>query len=256
MNESRESNYSLVTGASSGIGRAIAVRLSESRRLVLHGRDPVRLEETRALCSGTGHVIWSYDLARVETLQKEFEAFVLENGLAIESFVHSAGIAPIQAARAIDLNAIRQVMDVNATSAMLICASLVKKRIAQTTLKNIVFISSIAGQFGVRGFAVYGASKSALDAVMRSLAVELSPRIRVNSICLGAVSTSGGASRPVGDAVLKSMEKQYPLGVGVPSDAANVTHFLLSEEARWLTGQQIILDGGRTVNMSSQTHCE
>ena len=87
---------------------------------------------------------------------------------------------------------------------------------------------------------------------MRALSIELSPAIRVNSILLGAVHTPMSENSFLDDEIVKNINKQYPLGIGKPEDAASMIKFLLSSKSRWLTGQQIILDGGRSINMSSK----
>lgn len=242
--------YVLVTGASSGIGQAIAVRLAHEGRVILHGRDPVRLQETRQLCRGEGHLIWPYDLANVADLPAALETFVRQNETRVDAFVHSAGMVSVMASRTLDLDMSRQIMDVNFTSAMLLLSTLLKRKVAQGTLRNVLFISSISSRFGARGHALYCASKGALDAAMRALALELAPQIRVNSICPGLVATKMAQEGMQDEVIAANLREQYPLGLGTPEDVAEMAAFLLSGKARWITGQQFFVDGGRTANMS------
>ncbi|MFZ4395735.1 MAG: SDR family NAD(P)-dependent oxidoreductase [Kiritimatiellia bacterium] len=242
--------YVLVTGASSGIGRGIAVRLAREGRLILHGRDMERLEETRKLCAGEGHLIWPFDLANVEDLPVAMETFVRQNDVRVKAFVHSAGMVSVMAARTMDLAMCRQIMDVNFTSAMLLISTLLKRKVAQSTLRNVLFVSSIWSRFGARGHALYSASKGAMDSAMRALALELAPQVRVNSICPGAVPSKMAQESMQDEVIAANLKDQYPLGLGTPEDVAEMAAFILSEKARWITGQQFFVDGGRTVNMS------
>jgi NAD(P)-dependent dehydrogenase (short-subunit alcohol dehydrogenase family) len=85
---------------------------------------------------------------------------------------------------------------------------------------------------------------------MRALAVELAPGIRVNSILPGAIQTSMADQAFADAAIVDKLNRDYPLGLGQPADIADAIEFVLSQKARWLTGQEIVIDGGRTVNMS------
>jgi len=128
---------------------------------------------------------------------------------------------------------------------------LVKKNVNQRQLRSIVFVSSTASMFGAKGFNLYCASKGALDSLMRALAVELAPEIRVNSVLPGGVRTAMTQSMFEDPQLAERLESQYPLGAGRASDVAAAVRFLLSDEARWITGQQLVVDGGRTANISA-----
>jgi NAD(P)-dependent dehydrogenase (short-subunit alcohol dehydrogenase family) len=242
----------LVTGASSGIGRSVAIRLSEERNLILHGRDVPRLEETRAMCQGPGkHVLWPFDLKLVEQLADSFTPLLAGQGRAVDCFVHCAGMVTILPARSVDYEAARESMNVTYFSAAEIVRLLLSKKVnGPRRLENIVFVSSIFSRFGARGHSAYCASKAALDGYMRALAVELAPAIRVNSILPGAVQTAMAAPTFDDPEIVAKFQKDYPMGLGNPGDIADAIDFVLSPKARWLTGQQIVIDGGRTVNMS------
>lgn len=245
-----KSAYTLITGASSGIGRAIAVELSKSGPLLLHGRNRQKLEETRSLCQPGTHVIWTYDLSAVESLQGDFERFVMESGLCISEFVHCAGMVYLTAIKTIDLAAYRRIMDVNATSAILLTASLMKRKIAGTSLKSIVFISSIAATQATRSKSLYGASKGILNAFARASAVELAPKVRINTVCPAAVHTEMADDIFSDPIALAAMNHRHPLGTGKPEDVAGVVAFLLSDAARWITGSQVMVDGGASCDLT------
>ena len=142
-------------------------------------------------------------------------------------------------------------IDVNFMSAVQIVRVLIRKKVNEKQLRGIVFVSSTASQFGARGMSLYCASKGALDAFMRALAVELAPGVRVNSVLPGAVRTKMTDTMLADEALRDRMDASYPLGIGGPSDVASAIDFLLSDAARWITGQQIVVDGGRTVNITA-----
>jgi NAD(P)-dependent dehydrogenase (short-subunit alcohol dehydrogenase family) len=242
----------LISGASSGLGRAIAVRLSESRRLILSGRDQARLEATRAECQRPDeHVLLPLRLEDVGGIAVPLTDCIASNKLSVASFVHSAGVLHIMRMRSLDMTAAQDTMNVNFFSAAEITRLLLRKNVNGGALKSVVYISSTASEFGARGFNMYCASKGALDALMRSLAVELGPAVRLNSVLPGAVETKMTGSM-FSDAEIRSrIEKDYPLGTGQPEDIADAVEFLLSDRARWITGQSLIVDGGRTVNISA-----
>ena len=233
-----EMTYTLVTGASSGIGRAIAIELSKTDNLILHGRNRQKLEETVRLCTGGNHVIWTYDLANVDSLQQDFEQFVTSNKLSISKFVHCAGMVFMTAIKTIDLASYRRIMDTNATSAILLTGSLMKRKVAGATMKSIVFISSIASMQGI------------LNAFARASAVELAPKVRINTVCPAAVHTEMADDVFNDPVAVAAMNHRHPLGTGIPSDVAGVVAFLLSDAARWITGSQVMVDGGASCDLT------
>ena len=141
-------------------------------------------------------------------------------------------------------------MNVNFFAAVEISRVLVSQRCNGQSLSNLVFVSSIASQFGSKGHSLYSASKGALDALMRSLAIELAPRVRVNSVLPGAISTPMTASTFANQELADRLKQQYPLGLGTADDVAALIEFLISDAARWITGQQFVVDGGRTADIT------
>jgi NAD(P)-dependent dehydrogenase (short-subunit alcohol dehydrogenase family) len=243
--------YVLITGASSGIGQAIAVRLSNESRLVLHGRDVQRLEDTRSRCAHPDrHLIWPYDLRETGGLAQSLCDFIKQKSIGIESFIHSAGILKILPIRSVDCQTLGEVMNVNFVSASAIISHLVKKKVNGQRLRSVLLISSIASNFGAPGFSMYSARKGALDGLMRALAIELAPAVRVNSLLPGAIKTPMTTEMLADPEVQAKFNRDYPLGLGEVDDIVNAAIFLVSEQAKWITGQQIIVDGGRTANIS------
>ena len=247
-----DEGYLLITGASSGIGRAMAIELSDRRRLILGGRDPERLQQTLDQCrSPEKHLIWRYDLADVENITTGLGEFLAEHQVIISAYVHCAALLNILPLRSLTPAMVADAFCVNVFSAIEIIRALTKKKINRQQLKAIVFISSIASKFGAKGFSTYGASKGALDALMKSLAVELAPDIRVNSVLPGALQTPMTETMFDDPELVAKFERTYPLGIGRALDVINTVEFLISDKARWITGQQIIVDGGRTSNISA-----
>jgi NAD(P)-dependent dehydrogenase (short-subunit alcohol dehydrogenase family) len=182
--------FLLLTGASSGIGREMAVALSARHRLILSGRDSERLEATRRDChSPETHQLWARDLGEVADLSGSLQAFLREQGAAVSGFVHCAALLQVLPLRSITMQHAQQAMNTNLLSALEITRTLMRKNVNGKALRSIVFISTIASQFGAKGFSVYCASKAGLDGLMKALAVELAPQVRVNSVLPGAVRT-------------------------------------------------------------------
>lgn len=242
----------LVTGASSGIGRAVAISLSRSGAVVLQGRDPDRLEAARAECTGEGHVLWERDFADADGVGLDLARLLAAHSTQVSRVVHCAGMVAVGPARLIDHRRVHEAMNVNVISALAIVAQLLKRPVNGTALRSVVFISSIWGQFGSAGHTVYSATKGALDAAMKSLAVELAPAVRVNSIALGAVETPMAARALADPMIRERIEADYPLGLGSPEQVVRAVEFLLSEDASWITGQVMVVDGGRTSHMSNR----
>lgn len=247
----KTNDYMLITGASSGMGYEMAIRFSERYNIILNGRDINRLEGVKVKCSAhTNQLIWQYDLNEVGNLEKALSCFVIEHGIKISSFVHCAGYMKTYPLKMIDANLLQTTFNINVFSSALIIKILMAKKINDKNLKGVVLISSNISNFGAKAFSSYGASKGALDSLMRSLAVELAPQVRVNSVLPGSVRTSMTEHMYQDNGLIKRLEASYPLGLGNVTDIYEVVNFLLSDEAKWITGQQITVDGGRTINIT------
>ena len=243
-------DYILITGASSGIGRNLAIALSKSHKLILHGRDQNNLDTTLNQCEENNHILWNFDLKNKEELSSSLKRVIVDNEISVSKFIHSAGMTTILPARNLSHQIASDIMAVNCLSALEIVSVLMKKSINNKKLTNIIFISSIWSKFGAKGYTLYCASKGALDSAMRALALELAPITRVNSILFGAIETPMAKLSFSDEAIKKNFEDTYPLGTGKVEDASEIISFLLSEKSKWITGQEIIVDGGKTINMS------
>lgn len=241
----------LITGASSGMGREMTVRFSEQYRVIVNGRNLERLQETVSMCQiPDQHLVWQYDLSNIDALEESLSSFLKAEGITVNYYVHCAGMMKNYPIKMVNVELLQQTFNTNVFSAELITKMLVNKKLNNRALKSIVYISSNISGFGAKAHSVYGASKGALDALMKSLAMELAPNIRVNSVLPGAVKTALTEHIFEDEDLINRMAATYPLGLGTTTDIYEAVGFLLSEEARWITGQQITVDGGRTVNIT------
>ncbi len=241
----------LITGASSGMGREMAIRFSKHYRVIVNGRNLDSLQKTLSYCHNSDiHLIWQFDLSDIDGLETSFTSMIKSKDINVNYYVHCAGMMKNYPLKMVNVDLLQQTFKTNVFSAELITKMLVNKKLNNGALRSIVYISSNISGFGAKAHSVYGASKGALDALMKSLAIELAPKIRVNSVLPGAIRTKLTESIFDDDNLINRMKESYPLGLGSTSDIYDVTRFLLSDEARWITGQQVTVDGGRTVNIT------
>lgn len=236
----------LIAGASSGIGQETAFRLaSEGANLFLLGRHSTSLALTIDGCRSlmpTGEFT-----SIIVDLEQEAEVKerVLEINL-LDGVVFAAGkIEPFPTAF-LNMMKLDSIFHTNFYSAVMLIGALLKsKKIIKGG--SVVFISSIASSFPHLGGALYSASKAALEAYMRNVALEYAHKqIRANAICPGMVKTPlfDRAIETASEEAMDKHLKKYPLGIGFPQDVAHLAAFLLSDQSRWLTGNSIYLDGG------------
>ena len=239
--------YTIITGATSGIGLDLSRRLAEERNVILVGRSQEKLDMVMSQISDTHHRVLCFvcDLnTNRNTLAQKLSAFIISNDIQIDSLVHCAGTSKVMAIRQSDADSIDQIFNVNVFSAIEMIKVLLKKD-NKGALRNILLISSLASIRGEKGNSIYAASKGALNSLAITLAKELAPKVRVNCISPGTVKT------PMTQPFLETENgethlKDYPLGVGQCEDITNLVCFLLSDSSRWITGQNIIIDGGRS----------
>ena len=239
----------LVTGASSGIGRECAVLFAELHAsVVLLGRDAARLEATLSRLQGSGHVIEACDLAQVETIPARLKDVAQRSG-PLAGLVHCAGLHKVQPLRISNPADFMSLMTVNVLSASMLAKGYRQKGVS--TGGSIVFFSSVMSVVGQPGVSAYAASKGALAALGRSLALELAPEgIRVNCISPGFVETEMGdrLRQQMTPEQFEALKALHPLGLGTPRDVANAAAFLLADSGRWITGTNLVVDGGYTAH--------
>ncbi len=247
-----ESMYLLISGSTSGIGQYLAVQLSKEYNLILNGRNGEKLSKTLNLCDkGKQHLIWKFDLNNIEHLDSNLTEFLQINNIQVTTFIHCAGFLKMLPLKTMSLNVIQETMNTNFFSSVMIIKTLINKKANDSALQNVVQISSTASIRGAKAFNIYSASKGAMDAMMRSLAVELAPKVRLNSVLPGGVQTQMTDTMFNDSELIEKMSKDYPLGLGFPHDIYEMVNFLISEKSRWITGQQFVVDGGRSINISA-----
>ncbi len=239
----------LVTGASSGIGRETAVVLSQlNARVVLTGRNPERLAETRQLLAGEGHFVSPFDLAALDDVPRWLKSVTAQTG-PLAGLVHSAGIHATISIRVLSAQKADEMLRVNVSSAMMLVRAF-RQRDCHVRGGSVVFLSSTAGMVGSSSLSAYSASKAALIGLARSLGAELaSDGIRVNCVAPGIVKTAmfERFAASVSADHLSEVEACFPLGLGTPRDVAYAVAYLLAETGRWITGATLVLDGGYTM---------
>ena len=230
----------LVTGASSGIGRAIAIACAKcGNTVVLTGRNITRLEETRAQMVGDEHIIIPADLTDEAQRRALAEKLPVLNGV-----VHCAGIGSRVLCKMLEQDDVQHVMEANFAAPVLLQTALIQEK-KMAANSSIVFMASAAANMPSVGNAIYSASKGALISYAKCLALELAPRkIRVNCISPAMVWTDlalVGAT----EEQLHEAEQAYPLKrYARPEDIAPMAVYLLSDAAAWITGSNYELTGG------------
>ena len=239
----------LVTGASSGIGRGIAVACSEQgASVILNGRDTDRLKETLSMLSGSGHIIISSDLSSQAGVE-----LLIANLPKLDGCVFSAGIPQVCPVKHFKREEIETIFSINSIAPMMMTSALLKgKKISRGS--SLVFIESISGVFvGTKADVSYNASKAALNGFVKGAALELAGQgIRINAINPGLVPTNIlnlSDKLSSGESHVDLMMDKYPLKrLGTVEDIAYGAVYLLSDASAWITGINLVIDGGYTLN--------
>lgn len=238
----------LITGASSGIGRETAILLSRlGARLALSGRNAARLEETRASLEGTGHEVSPLDLSRGDDIPAWQMGLTSRIG-PLDGLVHAAGIQNVLPLKMVDRRDIDNVLQVNVSAAVMLAKGFRHKGV-HSDRSSIVLLSSIRGLVGDPGLSLYSASKGAIVALTKSLAMELArDNIRVNNVAPAYVQTPmfNAAKNHMGQEKYEKLLADHPLGIGRPMDVAYAVAFLLGDTGAWITGTTLVVDGGYT----------
>lgn len=230
----------LVTGASSGIGRGIAIACAEAGAcVVLNGRNVARLNETLSQMSGEGHIVIPADLT--DATQRHA---LVEQVPELDGLVQCAGVMNRVPCKSIGQEDLDSVFAPNVDAPILLQAELLQERKIKKGA-SIVYMASIAARSAVAGNALYSASKAAIISYAKCLSLELAPRqIRVNCICPAMVWTDlalVGATREE----LEQDQLKYPLKrYGQPEDIAGLAIYLLSDVSCWMTGSCVEITGG------------
>lgn len=234
----------LVTGASSGIGRECCVQIAAmGGRVIATGRNAERLNETMESLAGEGHLSIQGDLYELATSGR-----LVSSLPPLDGVVHSAGLMKILPLKFLTEKLLRDIAQVNYEAPALISQQMLKHKSLRPGA-SIIFISSVAAQVATKGNSAYSATKGALCSFARVFALEVaSLGIRVNTISPGQVITPLLAlDGSISETMLTEYKKLYPLGFGQPVDVAYGAVYLLSDASRWLTGTDLVMDGGYTL---------
>lgn len=231
----------LVTGASSGIGAEVARMAAEhGASVVATGRDEGRLQSVIMELCGEGHQALPADLTQAAARRKLVEAAGPLNGV-----VHCAGKSAVAPAKFWTEKSWRHLNAINHEAPLLLTRELLAAK-SLVGGGSLVFLSSVAAHVPSVGVGLYAATKAALQAAAAVLALELAPRgIRVNCISPGLVETPMMEEESAFPTkLLNAYRERYPLGTGRPDDVAAAVIFLLSPASRWMTGANLLLEGG------------
>ncbi len=239
----------LVTGASSGLGRATAAALAGcGARLVVCGRDTARLQATLQSLPGDGHMAEVFAMDDADSTADWLKTVASRLG-PMHGVFHAAGTELVRLARLTKRAQVDELFQSSIMAALGLARGSAQKGVMEDGA-SLLFMSSVAGQRGTAGMMAYSAAKAAIDGMVRSLAAELAPRrIRVNGLAAGAVATEmhhrlTGTLGPEGVA---EYERRHLLGFGRPDDVAQAAVFLMSPASSWITGTSMVVDGGYMV---------
>lgn len=242
---SLEGKTILITGASTGIGKATAIECSKlGAKVVITARNEARLQDTLNLLEGEGHMMICCDLSNPEAISSMIPQLPMLDGV-----VNNAGYTKTLPIQFIKEEALLDILKVNAVAPISIVRWLIKKKKLNQG-SSIVFTSSVSaiGRVSV-GNSMYASSKGAITAFVRAAAKELADRkIRVNAVCPGMIDTGILDAGTITEEQMKADIENYPLKrYGKPEEVAWAMIYLLSDASQWTTGTNVLIDGGVSV---------
>jgi NAD(P)-dependent dehydrogenase (short-subunit alcohol dehydrogenase family) len=237
----------IIIGASSGIGRQCAITCSRlGASIVLIGRDKTKLQSVFSELENGNHSYFPIDITQYHELENLISQIVKKHG-KISGLVYSAGIEITLPLKSMNPELYEKLFSVNVIAGFELAKYIVNKKNINEQGASLIFISSVMSILGQSAKIAYCSSKGALIAGIKAMALELaSKKIRVNSISPGIVDTPMVKEmfKTIPEEAQKTIIEMHPLGIGKPEDIADVCAFLLSDKARWITGTNLIIDGG------------
>lgn len=235
-----DNKHILVTGASSGMGRVFCQMIAhEGAKVSLLARNEERLKQTLEMMEGEGHNYIVCDLTSEDQMKDAVGKLS-----ALDGVVFCAGINDYVPVKFIKQQKIDNIFQTNYFSEILLTQLLLKKKLINKKA-SLVYISSLSSILGVPGTLLYASSKAALNSAVRVIASELASQgIRANTISPGIVKTEMLSGTNIDEDTFSKQEVDYPLGLGTPEDVGHAVIFHLSDGSRWLTGNNLIIDGG------------
>lgn len=236
----------VISGASSGIGKATAIICSElGAKIALVSRSEEKLLQVREELLPNEHHVFSCDLSETSSV-KDLVANIYNAMGVIDGLVYASGEEYTCPLKILDNDKLKEIYNLNVFSAIAMAKEITKRKYVGDNA-SLIFIASIVGILGEAGKIGYSSSKGALVAACKSMAMELAKRgIRVNSVLPALVKTpmSQKVLDTLDDASVSHIRDKHPLGFGEPEDVANSIAFLLSDKSSWITGTEFIIDGG------------
>lgn len=240
----RREDVIVVTGASSGIGAAVARRLnSDGASTVAIGRNLVRLESVRGEAADPGHFfIEQKELAEGIGELPDYMRTLMKKYGRLRGVVCCAGITELSPVRTLDLERMRQLFDINYYVPLFMAKGFADRRVNTGAGASFVAIGSIAADSPAKGVITYSGAKAALVTSIRAIAKEFaSSGVRFNTVSPSDIETP--MTENIKD-IMDQVRQFYPMGFGKPEDVAAVVSFILSDEAHWITGQNYVVDCG------------
>ena len=243
---SLEGRTILITGASSGIGKAVAQECAAAgATCIITARNEERLSATLSSLDGEEHQIMLADLSNPDSIEA-----IVEQLPKLDGIVSCAGVVETKILKFTDEEDLQHLFNTNAFSSIRLIRTLVQQKKLKKEA-SIVIISSISGvKCGYLGGSIYGATKGALEGFAKATALELAPqKIRVNTITPGMIETSLLKDSEIDKDLLEIDKQKYPLKrYGTPEEIGYCAVYLLSDATKWMTGTSLLIDGGYTLN--------
>ncbi len=247
-----EGRWIIVSGASSGIGRAIAIELAHrGAGVVLVSRREDQLKQTALMCANPALTeVLPLDLSDTASILPGIAALVARRG-RLYGLCHCAGIVQTLPLAASNPERLRAMFDLNFIAGAELARTLARRDVLSEAGGSILWMASVYAHVGAPGQIGYCASKGAITAAARAMALELAPRkVRVNCLSPGFVRTpmTEGENSRMSEEQWARIAGMHPLGTGRPEDVARAAAFMLDPANVWLTGSDLIIDGGYTLH--------